>query len=114
MPDTGYIVGVCATVFVITLSLRALPFAALKTLRDSTLVKVLALWMPAGILGILAVSTLRGTVQADPHASAVALLAVAVTAATHLLAGRRTLLSVGAGTAVYVVLVNVGFTTALQ
>jgi branched-subunit amino acid transport protein AzlD len=35
-----------------------------------------------------------------------ALLAVAVTAGVHLAFGRRTILSVGAGTAVYVVLLN--------
>jgi branched-subunit amino acid transport protein AzlD len=35
-----------------------------------------------------------------------ALLAVAVTAGVHLTFGRRTILSVGIGTAVYVVLLN--------
>ncbi|APX03992.1 branched-chain amino acid transporter permease [Arthrobacter sp. QXT-31] len=113
MPDTGYILAVCGVVFAITLGLRALPFAALKTLRQSALVKALAVWMPVGILGILAASTLRGAILADPDTAAVACLAVAVTAATHLLAGRRTLLSVGVGTAVYVVLVNVDLTSAL-
>ena len=53
MPETSYILAVCAIVFVVTLGLRALPFAALNKLRDAPLVQVLALWMPAGILGIL-------------------------------------------------------------
>ncbi len=107
MPDTGYILAILATVFVITFALRAVPFAALKALRDSTLVKVLSVWMPVGILGILAASTLRGTIIADPPSASLAVVAVITTAATHLLGGRRTLLSVGVGTLTYVVLVNV-------
>lgn len=107
MPEAGYMAAVCAIVFVITLSLRALPFAALNKLRYSPLVKVLPLWMPAGILGILAASTLLNTASADSSGPAKALIAVAVTAAAHLLGGRRTLVSVGVGTATYVILVNV-------
>lgn len=106
MPDPGYIAAVLATVFAITLALRAVPFAVLGPLRDSRLVASLALWMPAGLLAILAASTLRGTIAADPSAVGFALAAVGVTVATHLLFGRRTLLSVGAGTVVYVGLVN--------
>ncbi|WP_276147117.1 hypothetical protein [Streptomyces sporangiiformans] len=49
---------------------------------------------------------LHGTVSADPHATPYALLAVAVTIGVHLAFGRRTILSVGAGTAVHVVLVS--------
>ena len=106
MPDTGYILTVCAVVFVITLGLRALPFLALKALKQSSLAAVLAAWMPAGILGILAASTLCSNVNAEPPAAALAIIAVAVTALTHLFGGRRTLLSVGAGTLTYVFLVN--------
>lgn len=84
-----------------------MPFAALRPLRNSALVQTLALWMPAGILVILAASTLRSEVITDPGHLTPALLAVAVTIAAHLLGGRRTLLSVGLGTLSYVVLVNV-------
>lgn len=106
MPETGYILAVCTIVFVITLGLSALPFAVLNRLQDSPLVKVLALWMPAGVLGILAASTLQSTIHAEPAQAAAAVAAVAVTAVTHLLGGRRTLLSVGIGTAAYVLLLN--------
>ncbi|MBA2945692.1 AzlD domain-containing protein [Streptomyces himalayensis] len=85
----------------VALALRALPFAVLRTLRDSALVRQLSLWMPVGILAILAVTALHGTIAAEPHATLYALLAVAVTAAVHLASGRRTILSVGIGTAVY-------------
>ncbi|MFI7442762.1 branched-chain amino acid transporter permease [Nonomuraea indica] len=107
MPDTAYLIAVLAIVFTITLALRAVPFAALRPLRASATVRQLSVWMPVGILAILAVTALHGTIAADPHAAPYALLAVAVTAGVHLASGRRTILSVGIGTAVYVVLVNV-------
>jgi branched-subunit amino acid transport protein AzlD len=66
----------------------------------------MALWMPVGILGILAASTLRTSLGPGlTHLLPVA-IAAAVTIAAHLLGGRRTLLSVGLGTATFVVLVN--------
>ncbi|KRE63878.1 branched-chain amino acid transporter AzlD [Arthrobacter sp. Soil736] len=106
MPETPYILAVLAIVFTVTLALRALPFAALRTLRESVLVRKLSVWMPVGILGILAVSTLRTTLTAGSGNALPAAVAVAVTAAAHLLGGRRTLLSVGLGTLAYVVLEN--------
>lgn len=101
-----YIVAVLAIMFVITLALRAVPFAILKPLRESKVVRALSVWMPVGILAILAASTLRSAIADRQGYVVPALVAVAVTVAVHLLAGRRTLLSVGAGTATFVVLVN--------
>jgi 4-azaleucine resistance transporter AzlC len=46
------------------------------------------------------------TVATDPHGMWYALLAVAVTIGVHLAFGRRTILSVGIGTALYVILLN--------
>ena len=106
MPETSYVVAVLAIAFTITFALRATPFAALRALRGSGLVMALAVWLPVGVLAILVASTLRTTIAADPSTTPLALAAVAVTAAVHLLAGRRTLLSVGIGTLTYVVLVN--------
>ena len=108
MPETWYLVAVLATVFVITLALRALPFAALKPLRESELVRTLSVWMPVGILAILAASTLRSTIATGDGDGVVlqAAIAVAVTVVVHLAFGRRTLLSVGLGTATFVALVN--------
>ena len=106
MPETPYLLAVLAVTFAITFGLRALPFAALNPLRNSRLVRKLSLWMPVGILGILAASTLRTTVSADAGAVVPAAVAVAVTVAVHLLGRRRTLLSVGLGTLVFVALVN--------
>lgn len=103
MPDLGYLFAVLMTVFVVTFALRALPFAVLGPLRQSQFVITMAAWMPAGILGILAVATLRSTVDVDGRVWP-ALVAVAATVVVHLTSGRRTLLSVGFGTATYVVL----------
>ncbi|MFJ8363476.1 hypothetical protein [Streptomyces sp. NPDC093984] len=64
------------------------------------------LGMPVGIPLILAVTALRGTMAKDAHGAWYALLAVAVTIGVHLGFGRRTILSVGIGTGVYVVLLN--------
>ena len=106
MPSTLYLIAVLAIVFSITLALRAAPFAVLGRLRDSAIVQRLAVWMPFGILAILAVTALHGTITSDAHGAWYALLAVTVTIGVHLAFGRRTILSVCAGTAVYVVLLN--------
>lgn len=89
-----------------------MPFAVLGRLRGSALVRQLSGWMPAGILLILAVTALHGTMTKDAHDAWYALLAVAVTIGVHLGFGRRTILSVGIGTGtgtgigVYVILLN--------
>ncbi|MEZ7897510.1 MAG: AzlD domain-containing protein [Flaviflexus sp.] len=104
--DPTYLVAVLATIFVINFSLRALPFAILKPLRESEVVAVMAGWMPAGILTILAASTFLDSTGSDGTRLLQAGAATAVTILVHLLGGRRTLLSVGAGTLTYVLLVN--------
>src|SRR5699024_9813909 len=102
MPETGYLLAVIAIGFGITFALRALPFVILQPLRDSRLVTAMALWMPAGILAILAVSTLRSSIDADTSRLLPAAIATGVTIAAHLLGGRRTLLSGGLGTVTFV------------
>jgi branched-subunit amino acid transport protein AzlD len=104
VPEPWYIVGVLVTVFLITLALRAVPFAILKPLRKSKVVQQLATWMPVGVLAIIALATFLTSAHAGRAAEAVT--AIIVTAAVHLASGRRTLLSVGIGTATYVLLVN--------
>lgn len=113
MPDLGYVVAALLIAGAITVALRAVPFAILKPLRESQLVLALGLWMPVGILGILAASTWIGTFTGDDGGAGIdwataahAALAAAVTVAVHLLFGRRTLLSIGLGTLTFVLLVN--------
>lgn len=103
---TWYLIAAIALGGIITLGLRALPFAMLKPLRRSKFVRSLGEWMPAGIVLILAVVVLRDEIVARGADWWMALVALAVTVAVHLLAGRRILLSVAAGTACYVALVN--------
>ena len=104
--DPTYLVAVLATIFVINFSLRALPFAILKPLRESEVVAVMAGWRAAGILTIHAASTVLDTPGPAGPRLLPAGAATAVTILVHLLGGRRTLLSVGAGTLTYVLLVN--------
>lgn len=106
MPETGYLLAVMGIGFGITFALRAAPFVILQPLRDSRAVATMALWMPVGILAILTVSTLRSSLEAGPDRLVPAAVATAVTVGVHLLGGRRTVLSVGLGTATFVVLVN--------
>ncbi|QDP97898.1 branched-chain amino acid transporter AzlD [Microlunatus elymi] len=107
MPETLYLIFALAIGFAVTtLLLRALPFVLLRRLRKSAFVRSLAVWMPVGILLILVVTTFHSTVSVAPAALWYGLMALAVTIAVHLILGRRTILSVGAGTLVFVLLVN--------
>ncbi|PPF46042.1 branched-chain amino acid transporter AzlD [Pseudoclavibacter sp. AY1F1] len=105
MFDVWWFIGALAVCGGITFGLRALPFAALKPLRDSKTVQRLAVWMPAGILAILAAVTFSDFAS-EPRTTLWAAIALAVTIGVHLGFGRRTLLSVGLGTATFVALVN--------
>ena len=105
-PATWYIIAVLAIMFAVTFTLRALPFAILAKLRDSKFVHIMALWMPAGILGLLAIALFYGTYTAPETTTWKLMVAVVVTIASHLGLGRRTLVSIGLGTVTYVALVN--------
>ncbi|HEY9291698.1 MAG TPA: AzlD domain-containing protein [Microlunatus sp.] len=107
MAETVYLILALAIGFVVTtLILRALPFVLLRRLRKSAFVRSLAVWMPVGILLILVVTTFHSTIEVAPAALWYGFIALAVTVAVHLIFGRRTILSVGAGTLVFVLLVN--------
>jgi branched-subunit amino acid transport protein AzlD len=108
MPDDAYLVAASVTMFAVTFALRAAPFALLRPLRDSALVAFLSRHMPAGIMVILAVYTLRDvSLTAAPHGLPEA-LALAATVALHLWR-RNAVASIITGTAVYVALVNLVF-----
>jgi branched-subunit amino acid transport protein AzlD len=105
MPDAPYLVAASLTMFAVTFALRALPFAVLRPLRDSALVAYLSRHMPAGIMIILAVYTLRGLSLGETHHGLPEAIALIVTVALHLWK-RNAVASIIGGTAVYVVLVN--------
>ena len=54
MTGTAYLVAAAVVAGLVTFCLRALPFALLQPLRESVLAARLAVWMPAGVLTILA------------------------------------------------------------
>lgn len=106
MPSTWYMIAAVVIGGIITVLIRALPFAILKPLRKSKFIQALGRWMPAGLLVILAVVMLAGEISARPEKLWIIAIASAVTVLTHLFGGRRALLSIFAGTTVYVVLLN--------
>jgi branched-subunit amino acid transport protein AzlD len=105
VPSTGYLLAVLATILVITFALRALPFAVLEPLRGSALMGSLSRWMPAGIMTILVVYTLKDVSLGTGWHGLPEALALAVTVGLHVWR-RNALLSILGGTAVYVLLVN--------
>ena len=106
MPSLWSMIAAVAISGIITVLIRALPFAILKPLRKSKFVQALGRWMPAGLLVILAVVMLAGEISARPGKLWIIAIASTVTVLSHLLAGRHALLSIFAGTTVYVVLLN--------
>lgn len=105
MPSTGYLIAAILLAGGITLALRVIPFAILKPLRRSRFVTRMGLWMPAGILAILAVLTLQSVLVDRPGTWWAVPVSAAVTVVVHLATRRRTVLSVAAGTACYVALI---------
>ncbi|MGO1489281.1 MAG: branched-chain amino acid transporter permease [Arachnia sp.] len=106
MGDTVYIISALAIAGAITVALRVVPFLVLEPLRESRFVRHMALWMPAGLLLILAAATFRSSAFGETVRLWEAAAAASVTVIVHLMLGRRTLLSVGAGTITFVALVN--------
>lgn len=104
MESLMYLLAILAIVFVIDFALRAVPFVILKPLRESEFVRNMATWMPAGIMTILVLATLGDAAEQASPQWWVALAASLVTVATHLLFGRRLMLSVAVGTLSYIVL----------
>jgi branched-subunit amino acid transport protein AzlD len=97
------LVGVSAAV---TWALRALPFAALAPMRNSTVVRYLSVHMPVGVMVMLTIYTLRAAAKAGGLDVAWLAVGVVVTAGLHLWRGQA-LLSILVGTATYVTLMSV-------
>lgn len=100
----GMVWAVLLPVAVVTIALRALPFAFKRLLRGSPLLDFLGVAMPVGVMTVLVVYAVSGASEARGGVLA-ALIAAAVTLGLH--AWRRSMaLTILAGTACYVVLVN--------
>jgi branched chain amino acid efflux pump len=105
VPDNGYVALLVVVSAAVTWALRALPFAVLAPMRDSTVVKYLSVHMPVGVMVMLAIYTLR-TVAGETALQLVWLaVAVVITAGLHLWRGQA-LISILVGTATYVTLMS--------
>ncbi|OLT55682.1 branched-chain amino acid ABC transporter permease [Corynebacterium sp. CNJ-954] len=91
----------------VTLLLRALPFAAMRYFRESALVAWLGIAMPAGVMTVLVLYTLVNSTE-NPGGVGAAVIAVGATAALHLWR-RSATMSILFGTVIYMLLVNVVF-----
>jgi branched-subunit amino acid transport protein AzlD len=105
MADPGHIAVLVAVSAAVTWALRALPFAALAPMRHSPVVKYLSVHMPLGVMVMLALYTARDVAEAGVRQQLWMVVAVAVTAGLQLWR-RHALLSILAGTVIYVTLMT--------
>ena len=102
VPPTGYLLSGLGVMFLVTVALRAAPFVALTRLRDSQVVRYLGRTMPAGVMVVLVVYTLRDTTT-EFGSWVPASAALALTLGVHL-AFRRAAISIVVGTAAFMLL----------
>ncbi len=98
---------VMVPIALVTVILRVVPFSIRKSLGSSSLVHLLGVTMPVGVMTVLVVYTLAGQTSA-PGGLLPGLLAVAATLALHLWLNKPAW-SILLGTAFYMVLVNLVF-----
>lgn len=103
-PAPGHILASLVVMGAVTVLLRWLPFVFIRSLRDSALVGFLGVTMPVGVMAALVAYTLTGR-TGDPGGWWAAPVALAATVALHLWR-RSAAVSILAGTALYMLLVN--------
>lgn len=108
--NLSYSFIVVAVVAVSTLTTRVIPFLLFGSKRHEVPTAVLYLGkvLPPAVMATLVVYSLKGLSFSEPSLWANHLIAVVVTAGAHVLK-RNTLLSIGLGTAVHMVLVQGAF-----
>jgi len=107
MIDTAYALGVLAAMAAVTFGLRALPFLAARFLQSHPLVQRLGRFLPLAIMTLLLIHTLVGSARENPSGPWAELAAVLTVAGLQWWR-RQPLLSILAGTALYVALRNMG------
>ncbi|MDD2881913.1 MAG: AzlD domain-containing protein [Rhodoferax sp.] len=105
MIDTTYALGVIAAMALVTFGLRALPFLAARFLQSHPLVQRLGRFLPLAIMTLLLLHTLVGSAKENPSGPWAELAAIATVMALQWWR-RQPLLSILAGTALYVMLRN--------
>lgn len=105
MVDSTYALSAIAAMAVITFGLRALPFLAARWLEKSPRVRALGRFLPLAVMSLLLLHTAIGSAHNNPQGPWAELAAVTVTMALQWV-WRQPLLSILAGTALYVLLRN--------
>jgi branched-subunit amino acid transport protein AzlD len=105
VPDATYVAGALAVTVVITVALRAIPFALKNAVAGSALLADVGRWMPLGAITVLAVYCLAQIDRATPTRGLPELAGVAVTVAAHRWR-RNVVLSILTGTATCMTLTN--------
>jgi branched-subunit amino acid transport protein AzlD len=103
MIDSTYALSAIAVMAVVTFGLRALPFVTARWLQQSARVRALGRFLPLAVMVLLVLHTTLGQTQNNPAAPWLELLGVGLTAGLQW-RWRHPLLSILAGTTLYVVL----------
>ncbi|MDI1245474.1 MAG: AzlD domain-containing protein [Rhodoferax sp.] len=106
MIDIPYALGAIAAMAVVTFALRALPFLAARWLQSCPLVQQLGRFLPLAIMTLLLLHTLVGSARQNPAGPWTEAVAIATVVALQWWK-KHPLLSILAGTALYVVLRNI-------
>jgi branched-subunit amino acid transport protein AzlD len=107
MIDSGYLFGVIAAMAGATFLTRLLPFVAFRNRSEHPLLLFLGRYMPPAVMTILVLYSLKGADFSQPPYGLEIVLAILVTVGVHRWRGQA-LLSIFAGTAVYMLLVQGG------
>jgi branched-subunit amino acid transport protein AzlD len=107
MIDIPHALGAIAVMAVVTFGLRALPFLAARFLQSNPLVQQLGRFLPLAIMTLLLMHTLVGGARQNPSGPWAEGVAVAIVLALQWWK-KHPLLSILAGTALYVLLRNWG------
>jgi len=107
MIDTTYALGALAAMAAVTFGLRALPFLAARFLQSHPMVQRLGRFLPLAIMTLLLLHTVVGNARQNPSGPWAEVAAVAMVVALQWWR-KQALLSILAGTALYVFLRNLG------
>jgi len=105
MSETNYIWAVIAVMTIATFATRVFPFIALKNRGEHPVFLFLGRYMPPAIMTVLVIYSLRSVDFLHAPFGANELLALTVTVLLHLWRA-HSLLSIFAGTAVYMLLIQ--------
>ena len=106
--DKLHAAALVAVIAAVTIALRFAPFLLLRGRETPRFIAYLGRVLPYAIMGMLVVYCLRGTAFTNVSNWLPQLISVAVVVGLHIWK-RNTLLSIIAGTAIYMILVQVAF-----